>query len=274
VEIGNLDTHYSIYYFRGKTFFVSEIQSAASLLLVQGIVIIGFLFFFLFLRLKMLTLLKTGLSCSWVSFLYFLALLLSILSGEALLYAFAAIFRVSLSSMPLNRLYLVIGLSFLAGILLFFALPSPLLSLIRIKRRGGFYGFSAICFSTALLFLGIILDITAAPLLTWMLICVTLTMIRPHAVPALVFSLVLTVRPVITFTGALGNEKLSRLFLLNFTLSALAVTLFALPFLFSLMRTAVFAIPYRVRKKPVFFFVKLGLFILSVIIMAVYLGGA
>ncbi|MDR2786155.1 MAG: hypothetical protein LBB83_09610 [Treponema sp.] len=272
VEIGNLDTHYSIYYSRGKTFFVSEIQSIALLLFVMGIVIIVFLFFFLFHRLKMLVLLKIGLSCSWVSVLYFFALFLSILAGEALLYVFAAIFRVSLFSIPLNRLYPLIGLSLLAGISLFLALPSPPLSLIRIKRRGGFYGFSAICFSIVLLLSGLILDITAAPLLTWMLICVALTMIRPHAVPAFIFSLAVTVRPVITFTEVLGNEELSRLFLLNFTLSTLTVTLFALPFLFSLMRAAMFAIPYRLHKKPVFLFVKLGLFVLSAVIMAAYLG--
>jgi hypothetical protein len=270
VETGNLDTHYSIYYFRGKTFFVSEIQSIASLLLIQGIVVIVFLFFFLFRRLKMLVLLRTGFSYSWVSLFYFFALFLSVLAGAGLLYAFAAIFRVSLFSMPLNRIYPVIGLSLLAGILLFFALPTPLLSRIRIKRRGGFYGFSAICFSIALLLLGIILDITAAPLLTWMLICVALTMIWPHAVPAFIFSLALTVRPIITFAGVFDTETLSRFFLLNFTLSALMVTLFTLPFLFSLMRATVFAIPYRIRKKPVFLFIKLGLFVLSVIIMAVY----
>jgi hypothetical protein len=270
VETGNLDTHYSIYYFRGKTFFVSEIQSIVLLLLIQGTVVIVFLVFFLFRRLKMLVLLRTGFSYSWVSLLYFFALFLSVLAGEGLLYAFAAIFRVSLSSMPLNSFYPVIGLSFLTGILLFFAIPSPLLSRIRIKRRGGFYGFSAICFSIALLLLGIILDITAAPLLTWMLICVALTMIWPHAVPAFIFSLALTVRPIITFAGVFDTEGLSRFFLLNFILSALMVTLFALPFLFSLMRATVFAIPYRIRKKPVFLFVKLGLFVLSVISMAVY----
>jgi hypothetical protein len=273
VEIGNLDTHYSIYYFRGKTFFISEIQAIASLLLVQGIVIIGFLFFSLFRRLKMIVLLKIGLSYSWVSFLYFLALFLSLLAGEVFFYTLAAIFRVSLLSMPLNRLYPLIGLSFLAGISLFFALPSPLLSLIRIKRRGGFYGFSAIGFSIVLLLLGIVLDITAAPLLTWILIFVALTMIRSHAAPAFFFSLVLAVRPVITFIDALDNGELSRRFLLNLTLSALTVTLFVLPFLFSLMRAIVFAIPYRIRKKPAFLFVKLGFFVLSVIIMAVYLRG-
>jgi hypothetical protein len=270
VETGNLDTHYSIYHFRGKTFFVSEIQSIALLLFIHGIVIIVFLFFFLFRRLKMLILLRTGLSYSWVSLLYFFALFLSVLAGESLLYVFAAIFHVSLFSMPFNHFYPVIGLSFLAGILLFFALPSQLLSRIRIKRRGGFYGFSAICFSIALLLLGIIWDITAAPLLTWMLICVALTMIWPHAVPAFIFSLALTIRPAITFAGVFDTEGLSRFFLLNFTLSALMVTLFTLPFLFSLMRAIVFAIPYRIRKKPAFFFVKLGLFVLSVIIMAVY----
>jgi hypothetical protein len=273
VETGNLDTHYSIYYFRGKTLFVSEIQSTASLLFVQGIVIIVFLFFFLFHRLKMLVLLKTGLSCSWVSVLYFLALFLSILAGEALLYVLAAIFRVSLSSIPLNRLYPVIGLSLFTGISLFFALPSPLLSLIRIKRRGGFYGFSAICFSIVLLVLGLVLDITAAPLLSWMLICVALTVIRPHAVPAFIFSLAAAVRPAITFIEVPGNGELSRLFLLNFALSALTVTFFTLPFLFSLMRAIVFAIPYKIRRRPAFLFAKPGLFVLSVIILAVYLGG-
>jgi hypothetical protein len=270
VETGNLDTHYSIYYFRGKTFLVSEIQSIALLLFVEGIVIAVFLFFFLFRRLKMLVLLKTGLSCSWVSLLYFLALFLSILAGEGLLYVFAAIFRVSLFSMPFNRLYPAIGLSFLAGISFFFAVPSPLLSRIRIKRRGGFYGFSAICFSIVLLLWGIVLDISSGPLLTWMLICVALTMVWPHAVPAFIFSLVLAVRPVITFIDVLGNGELSRLFLLNITLSSLTVTLFVLPFLLSLMRATVFAIPYRIRKKPAFLFAKLGLFVLSVIIMASY----
>jgi hypothetical protein len=273
VEIGNLDTHYSFYYFRGKTFFVSEIQSIALLLLIQGIVIIVFLFFFLFRRLKMLILLRTGFSCSWVSLLYFFALFLSIIAGESLLYAFTGIFGVSLSSLPLDRLYPLIGLSFLSGVSFFFALPSQLLSLIRIKRRGAFYGFSAICFSIVLLLLGLFLDITAAPLLTWMLVCVALTMIWPHAVPAFFFSLVLTVRPVITFIDVFGYEELSRLFLSNFTLSALTVTLFALPFLLSLMRAMVFAIPYRIRRKPAFLFAKLGFFVLSALVMAVYLGG-
>lgn len=218
----------------------------------------------------MLILLRMGFSRLWVSLLYFFALFLSILAGEGLFHAFTALFRVSLSSMPPDRLYPAIGLSFFAGISLFFAVCSPLLSLIRIKRRGGFYGFSAICFSIVLLLLGIILDITAGSLLTWMLICVALTMIWPHAVPAFIFSLALAVRPIITFIDVFGTEELSRLFLLNFTLSALTVTLFALPFLLSLMRAMVFAIPYKIRKKPVFLFARLGVFVLSVIIMAVY----
>jgi hypothetical protein len=46
VETGNLDTHYSIYYFFGKTVFVSEIQAIVLLLFIQGIVIAVFLFFF------------------------------------------------------------------------------------------------------------------------------------------------------------------------------------------------------------------------------------
>jgi hypothetical protein len=271
VETGDLDTHYSIYYFRGKTIFVSEIQAIALLLFSQGIVIIIFLFFFLFRRLKMLILLRTGFSYSWVSLLYLLALFLSIIAGTGLLYAFAAVFGVSLSSLPLNRLYPVIGLSFLAGASFFFALPSQLLSLIRIKRRGAFYGFSAICFSIVLLLLGLILDITAAPLLTWMLIFVALTMIWPHAVPAFLFSFGLTIRPVITFAGIFDYGELSRLFLSNFTLSALTVTLFALPFLLSLMRAMVFALPYRIRRKPAFLFAKLGFFVLSITIMAIYL---
>jgi hypothetical protein len=124
-----------------------------------------------------------------------------------------------------------------------------------------------------LLLLGLILDITAGPLLTWIVICVALTMIWPHAVPAFFFSLILAVRPAIVFAGVFGYGELSRLFLSNFTLSALTITLFALPFLLSLMRAMVFALPYRIRKKPAFLFAKLGFFVLCVVIMAVCLGG-
>lgn len=272
VETGNLDTHYSIYRIRGRTLFVSEILSILMLLLALGCVIAVFLLFFLFRRLKMLIHLRAGFSYSWVSLLYGAALFLSVIAGEALLYAFAALFRVSLPALPLNRLYTVICLAFLAGILLFCAVPTPLLSLIWIKRRGGFYGFTAICFSVVLLLLGSMLDITAAPLLTWMLICISLAMIWPHAVPAFIFSLILVVLPVITFTDAFDNRELSRLFLSNFALAALTVTLFAFPFLLSLMRAIVFAVPYRVRRKPALVFARLGLFALCAIILAVYLG--
>ncbi|MDR1129015.1 MAG: hypothetical protein LBL20_06860 [Treponema sp.] len=272
VETGNLDTHYSIYRIRGRTLFVSEILSIRLLLLALGGIIAVFLLFFLFRRLKMLIHLRTGFSYSWVSLLYGAALFLSAIAGEALLYAFAALFRVQLSALPLDRLYTVICLAFLAGILLFCAVPSPLLSLIWIKRRGGFYGFSAICFSIVLLLSGSMLDITAAPLLTWMLICISLAMIWPHAAPAFIFSLVLTVAPVITFADAFGNRELCRLFLSNFALSALTVTLFAFPLLLSLMRAITFAVPYRIRKKPVLVFARLGLFALCTIILAVYLG--
>jgi hypothetical protein len=271
-EAGNLDTHYSIYRIRGRTLFVSEILTIRMLLLANGIVIIVFLFFFLFRRLKMLILLRLGFSYSWVSLLYGAALFLSAIAGEALLYAFTALFRISLPDLPLNRLYTAMGLAFLAGILLFSAVPSPLLSLIWIKRRGGFYGFTAICFSIVLLLFGSILDITVAPLLTWMLICISLAMIWPHAVPAFIFSLILMVLPAATFTDALGNEELSRLFLSHFALSALTVTLFAFPLLLSLMRAMVFAVPYGIRKKPAFIFARLGLFALCTAILAVYLG--
>jgi hypothetical protein len=272
VETGNLDTHYSIYDIRGRALFVPEILTITLLLVILGSVIIVFLFFFLFRRLKMLILLRTGFSYSWVSLLYGIALFLSVAAGEALLYAFAALFRVSLAALPLSRLYTVIGLAFLAGILLFSSFPSQMLSLIRIKRRGGFYGFTAICSSIILLLLGSILDITAAPLLTWMLICISLAMIWPHAVPAFAFSLILIVLPVITLADTFGNQELSRLFLSNFALSALTVTLFAFPLLLSLMRAMVFAIPYGIRKKPAFFFARLGLFALCAAVLAVCLG--
>jgi hypothetical protein len=273
-ETGVPDTHYSMYYFRGKTFYVSEIRLAALLLFTCGIVIAGFLIFSLFDRLKTLTLLRIGLSYSWVSLLYSLALFLSILAGEALLYTLAAVFRVSLSSLPLDRLYTVIGISLFAGVLFFLAVPAPLLSIIRIKRRGGFYGFSAACFSMVMLLLGISLDITAAPLLSWILACVSLAMIRPRAVPAFIFSLAVAALPAITFTGALGAGELSPVFPLNIPRSALTAALFVLPFLFSLMRAAVFALPYRIRKNPAFLFIKLGLFALSVTSIAIYLRGA
>jgi hypothetical protein len=209
-----------------------------------------------------------------MSLLYVAALFLSVIAGEALLYAFAALFRVPLPALPLGRLYTVIGLAFFAGILLFCAVPLSLLSLIWIKRRGGFYGFTAICFSVVLLLLGSMTDITAAPLLTWMLVCISLAMIWPRALPAFIFSLVLTVLPVITFNDAFGNGALSRLFLSNFALSALTVTLFAFPLLLSLMRAVVFAVPYRIRKRPAFFFARLGLFVLCVMALAVCLAGA
>jgi hypothetical protein len=273
VEIGNLDTHYSFYHFNERTWFVSEILSVTTLLVIQGIVVIAFLFFFLTRRLKMLILLKIGIANSWVSLLYALALFLSILAGGALLFAFAALFRISLSTLPFGRLYPVLGLTALTGILLFFALPARPLTLFRIKRRGGFYGFTAISFSVLLFLLGSILDITVAPLFAWMLICVLLAMIWPHAIPAFFFSLVFLVRPVITVMDTLGDEELFRLFSANFILSALTVTLFALPFLLSLMRAIVFAIPYRIRKKPVFLFVNLGLFVICVVFLAVLIKG-
>jgi hypothetical protein len=271
VETDNLDTHYSIYHFRGETFFVSEILSITLLLFIQGCVIIVFLFFSLFRRLKMIILIRTGFGHSWLSLLYFFSLFLSILAGEGIFYAFISFFRVSLSALPLNSLYTVIGFAFLAGVLLFLALPSSLLSLIQIRRRGGFYGFTALGFSIILLLLGIILDISTAPLLTWILICVSLAMVLPHAVPAFIFSLVLVIRPAHIFADAFTSGELSRLFLSNPILSALTATLVILPFIFSLMRAMVFAVPYRIRKRPVFFFIRLGVFILSVIIMALYL---
>jgi hypothetical protein len=271
VEAGNLDTHYSIYHFRGKTFFVSEILLITQIIFIHGGIIIVFLFFSLFRRLKMIILIRAGFGCSWLSLLYFFSLFLSILAGEGIFYAFISLFRVSLSTLLLNRLYTAIGLALLVGTSLFFALPSSLLSLIQIRRRGGFYGFTAIGFSIILLLLGIILDISTAPLLTWMLVCISLAMVLSHAVPAFIFSLVLVIRPAFVFASAFANGELSRLFLSNSIFSALIAALAALPFIFSLMRAMVFAIPYRIRKRPVFLFIKAGFFILSVIIAALYL---
>jgi hypothetical protein len=267
VKNGSIDNHYSMYHFQGKTWFVSETASVIILLVIQGIVVIVLLFFFLVQRLKMLLHVKIGLTNSWVSLLYFFALFLSILAGEALLFAFAALSRVSLAALPLNRLYPAIGLASLAGILLFFTVPAPLLAKIRIKRRGSFYGFTAVCFSILLLLLGSVLDITATPLLAWMLVCVLLTMLLPRAAPVFFFSLALLVRPALTFAHVLGDRELSRLFLARSFLSALTLTLFALPFLLSLMRATVFIAPRRIGKKPVSVFIKPGLLVLCAVFL-------
>jgi hypothetical protein len=272
VETGGLDTHYSLYYFRGKTFFVSEILLITLLLFIHGCVIIVFLFFSMTGRMKMIIIIRTGFAFSWLSLLYFFLLFLAVLAGEGVFYVFVSLFHVPLSALPLNRLYTAVGLALLSGTSLFFAFPSPLLSLIHIRRRGGFYGFTAIGFSIILLLLGISFDITTAPLLTWMLICVSLAMALPRAVPAFIFSFVLVTGPALIFPGAFDNGELFRLFLSNFVLSALAVTLFVLPFILSLMRAMVFAIPYRIRGKPVFLYIRLGVFVLSVIVTAAYLA--
>ncbi|GHT76060.1 hypothetical protein FACS1894124_8070 [Spirochaetia bacterium] len=286
IEIGNADTHYSIYHYGGKTIFVSERVSVVLLLLVGALVLLGILIGFLTRRLRMIFHLRTGIAHFWVSLLYFFALFLVFLAGELLFLGLARLFKVPQTGGLLTAgllttglltdfmaVYRGLGLAGLTALALFFCFPGPLLTRIHIPGRAGFYGFTALVYS-ALGFLGsILLNITVAPLFAWILICTVLGMAWQRPLPAFLWAAFSLIRPAGTIASALQSRPLAELFLTHYTAAALIAAAFFLPLLLLLMRGVVLAVPYAVRTKPLFFRIKLAILIVCLGLTVVYVYG-
>ncbi|MDR3335668.1 MAG: hypothetical protein LBT16_00555 [Treponema sp.] len=271
VEIGNQDAHYSIYYYRNRTVFFSEYNTIRLLLLINGIVTAGILLIFLTRRIRMIFLFRTGFSYSWVSVLYFLALFVSILASGGFLSALSALFRLPLDTLSRKDFLFCVSFSILIGITLFFLLPAYFLTAIKIPKRGGFYGFTAIFFSILFFLFGIYIDITTSDFLAWNLIWLLLGMIWQNPVPAFLFTLLLTLRPGIVLYSALQESGFTDALIRAGIATTLALTLLLLPFLLSLMRGMALTFPYRLRKKITFHFIRFSVFILLVITLILYM---
>ncbi|GHT79098.1 hypothetical protein FACS1894130_06950 [Spirochaetia bacterium] len=280
METGNADTHYSIYHYGGKTLFISERLSVVLLLLVNALVLLGLLIRFLTRRLRMIFQVKTGFTYFWVSLLYFLALFLAFLAGEMLFLFLARLFKVSdalglsaeglLLQTDFMVVYWGMGLGALTGIALFFCLSGPLLTRINVPRRAGFYGFTALICSIVGFLGSILLDITIAPLFAWTLICTVLGMAWQRWLPAFIWAFLSIIRPLETIAGALKSRSLAELSLAHGKTAALIGTVLFLPLLMLLMRGFVLAIPYGIRKRPLFFWIKLSILILCLGLLVVY----
>jgi hypothetical protein len=271
LEIGNQDTHYSIYYYRNRTIFFSEYNSIRLLLLINGIVTAGILLIFLTRRIRMIFLFRTGFSYSWVSVLYFLALFVSIFASGGFLLTLSALFRLPLDTLSRKDFLLCVSFSVLIGITFFFLLPAYFLTAIKIPKRGGFYGFTAIFFSILLFLFGIYIDITTSDFLAWILIWLLLGMIWQNPIPVFLFTLLLMLRPGIVLYNALQESGFTDALIRTGIVTTLALSLLLLPFLLSLMRGMALTFPYKLRKKIIFHFIRFTVFFLLVITLILYM---
>jgi hypothetical protein len=250
VEPGNADLHYSMYRMRGTTFFVSEQTTVLVIILINGVFYAALLLSSLTRRVKMLFLLKTGLSHIWVSALYYAGLFLSMLLAHALFMVVIRIFHPappgpdlqSFFGGPARWLFIEISLVTLTGIAFFFLTPVNLLSLIPLVRRGGFYGFTALLSAALSLLFGIYLDLTTAHFFAWMLIFVSLSMMWDHPAPPLLFTLLTLLRPGLVLWAIIETGDSGDLLMGNILLSSLAAAVILFPPALSFMRAMVLTI--------------------------------
>jgi hypothetical protein len=234
VSAENMDYHYSMVRFRGKTLFLSEPLTVILALAAAVLLLFIFLIYSVVSRYQLVIQWRVFIQRFWVLLILFAVLVLS-LQGMKLLFHFVlGAFGVSNSQVY----YGGIALQILLGMILFSAV-SPLSNLLEIPRRANFYGNSAVILVTLGILTAALLDITFMPIFTLTFLFTLLgAVIR---VPPLVAicGLLTPIQVMVALTNlmASGSRGLVDLILSGNMVLTLYIGLVSLPFFLILKRS-------------------------------------
>ena len=191
------DRHYSIMILPGGNVqFLNEGLTAALLVILFAFFLIIMLILSVTNYIGMVFHLKLFLMYIWI-FLLLLPLLVVSIKAASFLYSMVLSYHnVSIELVT----YTGAALTLLLAVLLF-AMPSPLLSLVKFPGRAHFYGFSSVLFILMCLLLAVFLDFSYVPIFLWAFLLISLGASLSN--PLLVFGCVV-LAPIFAF-GALIN---------------------------------------------------------------------
>ncbi|MDR2029505.1 MAG: hypothetical protein LBP93_08210 [Treponema sp.] len=161
ISTENMDYHYSLVQFRGKTLFLSEPLTIVLALSAAVLLLFIFLIYSVIYRYQLVIQWRVFIQRFWVLLLLFAVLALSLQGMKLFFHLVLGLFGISETQVS----YGGIALQLLLGMFLFSAL-SPLSELLEIPRKANFYGNSAVILVTLGILTAALLDITFMPIFT------------------------------------------------------------------------------------------------------------
>ena len=227
------DRHYSIIVLPGGNIrFLNEELTVALLVIMFALFLIIVLVLSVSNYIGMIFHLKLFFKYIWI-FLILLPLLVVSIKAAGFLYSMV----LSYHNVPSELVtYAGAGLTLLLSVLLF-AMPSPLLSLVKFPGRANFYSFSSVLFILLCLLFAVSLDFSYVPIFLWAFLLISLGASLSN--PLLIFACVI-LAPILAFGASVniiknGSGRIIALLLspgigtLVNWLSAIMAALFILP---------------------------------------------
>ncbi|GHV76855.1 hypothetical protein AGMMS49942_16760 [Spirochaetia bacterium] len=232
-DVENPDYHYLIFQFAGRTFFVPEYTTVVFFLAVAALFFLGVLVYSVVFRLRLLTQWRIFLKRSWIVFLFYALLILS-LKGAAVI---GNIGTVDPGSGTAGLFYGVAAARLLFGIAIF-TLLSPVVDLVYIPWQANFYGSASVILGALEMLLAAVFDITFIPIFVWAFIFIFLAACvrKPLLVWLCCFLTVLLGLSSLRTLIQTGHRQLAILILSNNTPLIFYIALMALPLFFILKR--------------------------------------
>ncbi|WP_010256652.1 hypothetical protein [Treponema primitia] len=238
IGIENPDYHYLIFQFAGNIFFIPEYTTVIFFLTIAALLFLAILIYSVVFRFRLVVQWKVFLKRSWILFLYYILLILS-LRGAALVFQFMAgkANRAENFAPGTMLFYGTTVAQLLLGIALF-TFISPLGNLIYVPRRANFYGNASVILVSLEILLSAFFDITFIPIFLW--IFVFTFMAACIKKPLLVWlcgflAFLLGFSTMLTIVRG-GNRRLGSLILSGNTAIILYIALISLPFFITLKR--------------------------------------
>jgi hypothetical protein len=226
----NPDYHYLLLRFGGRTVFIPEDVTVLFFLVVAALFFLAALVYSVVFRFRLLIQWKIFLKRSWILFLLYVLLILS-LKGAA------AFSKPGLGDTGAWLLYGAVAAEILLGVAIF-GLFSPLVDLVYIPRRANFYGNASVILAALGILLSALFDITFIPIFVWAFVFTFLgaCVKKPPLVWLCgVLTLLLAFSSLRTIVHA-GNRRLASLILSGNTPFILYTALITLPFFIIIKR--------------------------------------
>jgi hypothetical protein len=223
----NLDYHYSIFDFRGKYVFISELLTVLALLLIAAVCLLAFLSYSALHHRILVIHWRIFFHRSWVLLVFLGILVLTLELARFLMLVFP----------PIEGDFYQVLFQLVIALLLFYLL-APLVDTIRISGKTHFYGNAAIILITLGTLIAACINITFIPLFIGALLFTFLGSALP--IPVLVYCCVLlpflhglySVLPIV----AAGGRQLAGIILSRDTLVSLYIAVILLPFILIIKR--------------------------------------
>jgi hypothetical protein len=232
----NLDYHFTSIHLMGKTFFVSEPLTVVVLVLTAALFFFILLIYSILYRHILIIQWQIFIRRSWM-LLIFLAFLMITLQGGGIFISFL-----------LDRFHIPQPSGAYGGAMLklliamvLFSFLNPLTELMKIPRKGNYYGSAAVILVTLGVFIAVFLDITLIPLFLWAFLFIFLG--ASIKIPFLVYlsALFTPIQAVVAFMNILsaGNNRLAEIIRSNSFFVSFYFAVILLPFMLIFKRGTV-----------------------------------